>query len=223
MEAGESGQQNWRPIPDPTVLTTEQLHREINALEARMLGEVGALKTLLEASIAHLTSLVDDKVTCHDELDDARFDRIDARFDTLERHRLEQKEDTAGRLNYAIDTLKERADEHFKTNQEAIGKSERAVDTLIDKLSDEVDTKTGALSGKIDDLKERVGTIEASSRGAEQQRTEGRAHISTTTAVIGTVIAVVGILLALLVGHNSATRDPVLTTPTVTVVQTTPG
>jgi len=188
-----------------------------------MLAEVEALKALLEASIASLRQIMRENSVSRDRLDKVRFSRIDSRFATNERIRLEQKTDTRQRINYAIDSLRERADEHFRANQQAIISSKQANSTLTDKLSDAVDTKTDALSSKIDDLKERVGTIESAGRGAAAQRTEGRAHLSSTTAVIGTAIALVGILLALLVGRNSAktNNEPVIT-PTITLTVPNP-
>lgn len=218
--------QDWRPRPDPTVLTTEQLHREIAALESRIGSEVSALKTLLEASIRSVTTILDGKteeletkVSCATDLSDTRFDRIDTRFDVIERHRVEQKEDTDKRLGYVIDTLKERADEHYKSNRALIEKSEQSVLDTIAKQGDSFQASVAGLITRNDDLKERVGKIENIKEGAQEQKTEGRQQISSTTAIVGTVIAVIAVGLALLVGRNSDQSTPTITTPTVTVEQ----
>jgi hypothetical protein len=210
---------DWRPRPDPTILTTEQLHREINSLESRIAVEAAALKALLEASIAAVTATMETKVSAHHELDHERFSRIDTRFDTVERHRVEEKQDTNNRLNYVINTLKERADEHFKQNSALIEKSEQSILDTISKQGDSFKTTTDANLGRIDDLKERVGKIESIKEGALEQKTESRAQISGTTAIIGTIIAIVGIGLALLIGRNQNQAPVTVTVPTVTVEQ----
>jgi hypothetical protein len=160
---------------------------------------------------------VDTKVNAHNGLDDTRFDRIDSRFATIERHRVEQKEDTDKRINYVISSLKEQGDEHFKTNQSLIIKSEQASDASIAKLGDGFKTTTEAILQRIDDLKERVGKIEAIKTGVAEERTEGRAHLNTTAAIIGTVVAVVVAALALLVGRNTGATEAPPTPPIVTV------
>ncbi len=217
-------QDDWIPRPDPTILTTEQLHREIGALEARMNAEVEALKTLLEASIRSMeeildarTEILDTKVEAHEALDVNRFDRIDARFNTVEKHRMEQKDDTNLRLDYTIATLKERADEHFKSNRAVIEKTEQAFTDSLSKQAETFRTTNDANLGRIDDLKERIAKVESVGEGASAQRQEGRQQISSTTAIIGTVIAVIGIGLALLIGRNADRSPTVVTTPTVTV------
>lgn len=60
----------------------------------------------------------------------------------------------------------------------------------------------------------------ASNLGKQEQKSEGRAQISSTTAIIGTVIAVIAFALALLVGRNSGRADA--PPSTVTVTQTVP-
>jgi hypothetical protein len=223
--------QGWKPRPDPTILTTEQLHREIAALESRMLTETAALRTLLEASITSITEILaaqteilDTKVVAHRELDDQRFVEIDACFAAIDRHRLEAKADQTKQNDYVIDTLKERADEHYKANRSAIEKSEQSLLATIAKQADSFATTNEADRRAANDLKERVAKIESLGEGASAQRQEGRQQISSTTAIIGAVIAIIGIGLALLVGRNSHQPTPTNTTTTIqTTTITTPA
>ncbi len=81
-------------------------------------------------------------------------------------------------------------------------------------LEAQKETSSG-LSDKLDDVKDRVNRIESTWQGATDQRSEGRAQISSTTAIIGTILAVVGIGLALVVGHNTAaSNQPAVVTVT---------
>jgi hypothetical protein len=211
-----------RPVPDPTTLTTAALRREISSLTEYMLREVGALKLVIESSQAALKELVDTKVNAHNLLDDARFERIDVRFNTIEQHRIELKEDTTTRLNYVIEALKERADEHFKANQSLIEKSEQAADSSIAKLGDGFKTTTEAILQRIDDLKERVTKVESIKEGALEQRTEGRAITGSTVAIVGVVITAIIFVIGLL-GYSVTRRSPTPVTPTPVVTITTPA
>ncbi len=82
-------------------------------------------------------------------------------------------------------------------------------------LEAQKETSSG-LSDKLDDVKDRLNRSESARQGAVDQRSEGRAVISSTTAIIGTILAVVGIGLALVVGHNTAAKpQPVVVTVTM--------
>ncbi len=190
-----------RPPPsiDPTLLTTEQLHREIGSLANVIDGKIDRVLTVIE--------VLGTKMEGHWALDLERFSKVDERFMFAEQQRLEQKNDTR------------KADEDaLKAQKEAVTKSEAGTSESINKLSDTFTARTETLSSKIDDLKERVGRIESARQGAVEQRTEGRANISVTAAVIGSVVAVVGIALALLVGHNTANTKVVPVMPQVVTV-----
>jgi len=82
-----------RPPPsiDPTLLTTEQLLREI-----------GGLRELLLAKMA----VADTKMTGHFLIDTERFVQIEERFNLIERQRLEQKTDTGTSISAALDAQK---------------------------------------------------------------------------------------------------------------------
>jgi hypothetical protein len=82
-------------------------------------------------------------------------------------------------------------------NAKAIEKSENATTKTIDTLGEVITSSNKALSDKIDDLKSRVGQIEALAIGSRQNAGDRRADISTTTAILGAVVAVVIVALAL--------------------------
>jgi hypothetical protein len=218
---GHEATGNFRPVPDPTLLTTEALHREIASLSNFMLREIAALKLLIQASQGALKELVQTQVDAHNALDDARFERLDIHFATNEQHRLELKEDNTNRLNYVIEALKERGDEHFKANLALIEKSERTVDDSIAKIGDGFKTTTDAILQRIDDLKERVGKIEAIKQGAVEQKTESRAITGSTVAIVGVIITAILFVIGLL-GYSVSRRPPTTTTPTPIVTVTTP-
>lgn len=60
---GDVAEQNdtgdWKPRPDPTVLTTEALHREIASLHAIFEGKLTVLNELVNVHVAHLREQID--------------------------------------------------------------------------------------------------------------------------------------------------------------------
>jgi hypothetical protein len=80
-----SGQARLVPVPDPTLLTTEALHREVNALDDRLDTRIAGMSVLWEE----------------------RFSNVDDRFEWVERQRVEQKADTRAAVDAALAAAKE--------------------------------------------------------------------------------------------------------------------
>ena len=89
-----SEQQDWRPRPDPTVLTTEQLRRELSSLreiiEARLDGSDRATKLLsetvnrtptqIQTEIAHLRELMHEQLGSLGGSAEEKFKSIELQF-----------------------------------------------------------------------------------------------------------------------------------------------
>jgi hypothetical protein len=70
-----------KPDPDPTILTTEALTREV----------------------AYLKEMMNDKLTAERELVTEKFNSVWNRLQTIENHRIEQKADTKSEITKAFD------------------------------------------------------------------------------------------------------------------------
>src|SRR5580765_29323 len=127
-----------RPVPDPTVLTTAALYREVQHLTELLESKMNALDT---------------KMTGHFLIDAQRFAKIDEQFKTIESQRVEQKRDTQDALTAALTAQKEAVGKQDEANQKAITKSEAATADTLNKLSQLFKTTTDGLADKIDDLK----------------------------------------------------------------------
>src|SRR5687768_9854890 len=90
------GPQDWRPRPDPTVLTTEALHREVGALRELMEARIGALNLLVE-------SRVQSEIGRHEE----KFAKVSQQLALVEQQRVEQKADTKAAVDAALTAQKE--------------------------------------------------------------------------------------------------------------------
>jgi hypothetical protein len=134
------------PIPDPTVLTTEQLFREI-----------GRLEKLLDSRIISVREFIDE-----------RFNSVTTQFELIERQRVEQKKDTKDAVDAALAAAKEAVKEQTTASDRSITKSETATSEQLKQLTQ---TFTTALSGTADalmDVKDRVSKIETLKQGGKE-------------------------------------------------------
>jgi len=177
-----------RPVPDPTELTTEALHREI-----------GALKELMVAELAGV-----EKITGE------RFASVNKQLQLVETQRVEQKKDTKDAVDAALTAQKEAVREQTTASERAIAKSEASTKEQLNQLTATFTTAIGGVTDTLNDLKDRVGRVEAVKVGAQEQRVEQRAQITTAQALAYIVVAIIA-ALGLYVGfHNGASATKTL-------------
>lgn len=172
-------QRDSRPVPDPTVLTTQQLQREIGMsrefVEARISGFRDVLETRLDAmdkaigllhehnssTPDHIKDMVGQLQFLHEE----KFRSIGSQF--LERDtRTEQtSRDSKVAVDAALQAAKEAVGEQNKSNAMAIAKSEATFTKQIDQIGTLITTLQKGLDDKIDDIKGRLGSIESTRKG----------------------------------------------------------
>jgi hypothetical protein len=156
------------PRPDPTILTTEQLHREIAALREFILGE-----------IKHVGELSDD-----------RFRTIEAKFADVAERTAEQKSDTRAALDAALQAAKDAVSLQTEASNKAIDKSEAATIKQIDALGTLVEKSSQTEAEKIDDLKTRLDRIEGRAQGTQMS-------FGMVFAIVGSLAAVIGVIVVL--------------------------
>ena len=155
------------PIPDPTVLTTQQLLREI--LSARELLESKIITT--GEAIFHLQHLHEEK-----------FKSVEKQFIERDTRTESTQKDSKVAIDAALKAAKEAVEEQNKSNAMAIAKSEASFTKQIDQILVLVSTLGKGIDDKIEDIKSRVQTIEGHKQGANE--------------VWGYVIAAFGLLVA---------------------------
>jgi len=176
--------QDIRPIPDPTVLTTEASNR----LETM-------LRTLIKTEIEHQHDLFTEK-----------FTRIITQFAMLEDRTAEQKRDVKDALDAALAAQKEAAALQTTSLEKNIAKSETATNERIKSVENALSTSTKASDDKIGDLKDRVVAIEAVKLGNVEAVTASRAggvdargNMAAIMSIIMAIIAVASIIIAIIV------------------------
>jgi len=199
MAAGESN----LPVPDPTVLTTDQLRREISALreviEARLDGEaqatllrldtingfpemikeqIGHLESLLMARIVAAIENTDLKITTVDRVSNERFAAIEGTF-----------QGNALALAAALAAQKEAAAETNKANALAIGKSEAGTKEAQLALQQLTNTGLDSLSVRFSDLKSRIDKGEGKEVGVDHSANRAFAYIGAVGGVLAIILS----------------------------------
>jgi len=154
--------------PDPTVLTTEQLLREVERVKELMISELKGMNAVFEE----------------------RFNSIGTQLALIERQRIEQKEDTATAVQAALSAAKEAVKEQTTASEKSITKTETATSEQLRQLSTTFTTAQDAVADKVDDIKTRVERIENLKQGSKDAVTGAQAGIALLLALL----AIAGIL-----------------------------
>lgn len=150
---------NTVPVPDPTLLTTQQL-----------LGAVQALRELLETKISAADKRIDNNVDIISrlelrvieevghlrELHNEKFRGITVQFTERDIRVEETSRSSKIAVDAALQAAKEAVGEQNKSNALAIAKSENATTKQLDQLSQVMTTVQKSMDDKISDVKERM-------------------------------------------------------------------
>lgn len=179
---------NWRPVPDPTVLTTQQLLRELAALREVLMTRMDGY----DKAISLLQAFADRQPTVAEVV--ARFDEKFRGVDLQFKERDQRVEQAAKEYKVAVDAAfasqKEAVSEQNKSAAAAIAKSEAAAIKQIDAIGILVQANAKASDEKVDDIKTHLISIE----GRGQAYSQGFGWIATG---VGIVAAIIGAVLAI--------------------------
>jgi len=168
-----------RPVPDPTVLTTEALTREVSALKA-----------LLELRI-------ESESGARESADTFVQAGIERELQLIERQRVEQKKDTKDAVDAALAAAKEAVKEQTMASGLSIAKSENATNEQLKQLGTTFTTAISGVDRTINDWKDRVNKVEQvqAAQGGQQQGVS--ATVAWILAGIGGLVAVASIIIQL--------------------------
>jgi len=189
---------DMRPVPDPTVLTTEASIR----LET-------VLRNLIKAENDHLHELLTVEIIRQNELFAERLSGLSRQFSTqftmLDARTAEQKQDTTNALNAALAAQKEAVAAQTASSEKSITKSETATTERIKGVETLLATSTKATDDKITDLKDRVIAIEAVKLGNIEGKetilrsgTDMRAIIAVVISIAFLIVAMISVAIAIL-------------------------
>jgi len=196
--AYESGS---RPVPDPTVLTTKALEREVANLKEMMLRELMSMSdtirtrfsgmdeatTLLREHQEKVPSETDKAILHLRELMEEMFKSVDKQF--IQR-------DTA--VAAALQAAKEAVSAQNESNAIASSKMEVSFTKQIDQTAVLISSQSKGVDDKFDDIKNRVsileGTIGRGDKTAHVKEFSTQSWIGVAGIVVGAFVALAAIL-----------------------------
>ncbi len=214
--------EGWRPVPDPTVLTTEALMREVEQMHEWVMGllavrderlrGIDRATELLAATVERVPTAVQAEVGNLRAIMVEKFDSVGTQFKERDVRQEREARDNKLAVDAAFEAQEKQAAAQNKSNAEAINKSELATAETINKLGDAGEARDLSLSDKIDDLRARMGTVEASrlgfTQGSERAQNEGdradrrsEGKYVRAMAAVYAGFAAAGVLTTLAVAH----------------------
>lgn len=201
------------PVPDPSLLTTEQLRRELGAsekiFETRLAGMdrateliAGELERLTREFINRLDHQREDRdrelaalresltlmIQRVQAIGEERFAAVGTRFDERDIRTEQAAQEARISLDAALAAAKEAVSNQNKASALAIDKSDAATQKQIDSLGAQMATSIKFLEDKITDLSEQFARNEGKSQG-------GAALWAIIIGVIVVLVMAIGIFV----------------------------
>jgi len=177
-----------KPDPDPTLLTTENLRREIENLKELMETRLNASDAAREA----LHELIAVELKVLGNVTQQRFEGIATQF--AERDKRTEQLSIADKtaIAAALQAQKEAAGATNESNSVALAKMENNFTKLIDQGQTLLQSVAKNMDDKINDLKSRNDTREGQSRGVGLSA----AVIVQVVASVAAAVGVIGFVIA---------------------------
>jgi hypothetical protein len=182
-----------KPDPDPTVLTTQQLLREIGTSRETTEAILTGVKTAIEARLDAMDvaiklvheqtekfgGLIEASVNQLKDIDQVKFDAIRDRFS-----------DAKSALDVALQSASKAVDAAFSAAKEAASKIEVSFTKAIEQLQTLTIAQQKATDDKIDDARTRITTLESQKRGSSDSMVFIVSVAGLAIALIAAVAAV---------------------------------
>lgn len=191
------------PNPDPTILTTQQLLREIATSRELVESKVDGLQAMFETRLDGMDKAIEilnkisdramstiaESVSQLQKLHEEKFRSIATQFAERDTRTEQTSRDSKVAVDAALQAAKEAVGEQNKSNSLAIAKSETAFTKQIDQIGVQISTQQKGSDDKIDDIKSRLQSIESTKKGSDSTW-------AIVIAVAGLAIAIVVALIA---------------------------
>jgi len=167
------------PVPDPTILTTQALLREVESLrmstshnnnmlreliETRLDGNDQAV-ALLRTTTDKIPSYINNSILGLKELHQEKFDSIQTQFRERDTRTEQASKDSKVAIDAALSAQKESVDKQNISNTLAVNKSEFSFTKQVDEIGKRIDTVAKSLDEKVADIKDRITVIESRNQG----------------------------------------------------------
>lgn len=205
------------PIPDPSIITTEQIERAKTELRQEYQHRLEALdkivqtrldgidraSVLLDANVNRVPTLLDRVTAQIKELFDEKFVSIQKQLAERDVRAENDKVAAQTAVNAALQAQKEAAAAQNEANSAAITKSEAATIKQIDGIQQFIKSSNDATNDRIADLKGRLDRGEGAAKGTADTRVEHRNDGLYILAIIGGILGFLSFLVAIAVAISN--------------------
>jgi hypothetical protein len=204
------------PVPDPTVLTTDQLNRavaherdyvrgQVAVLEERLLGidratelrlsGIEGIPGQIDEKVVHLSAVMTERFNVMAE----RFESVGKQFNERDIRTQQQQEASGAALAAALQAAKELVGAQGEASAAAAVKSETSFTKQIDQIGTIIQTLEKALDARITELKERIDRGEGNTQGVVDQRGVQTTERQQSSANQNILIGVGGLVLTIII------------------------
>lgn len=190
---GPSG--DWTPRPDPTVLTTSQLLREIASTNEKFDLEITALReivmtrfdgmdkaiALIQAASDKMPSEVDVKVANLEAVTTERFRSVEQQFRERDVRTEQTSRDAKTAVDAALQAAKEAVGKQNDSFTLATSKSEGQFTKQIDQIGELLRTAIKALEDKVTDTRGLIADLKDRLAAAESRMTAAESRVIGST------------------------------------------
>jgi len=185
----QKGMVGGKPDPDPTILTTQALLREVASLkelfETRFSGVEDSID-LIRERVGHTHDVIDEKVTHLKDLTDEKFNGIAVRFAEARYLTEQTSRNDKLALDAALQAQKEDVGKQNDSNNASISKTEVLFTKQIDGLND-----------KIDDIKSRFIANDSQTKGKSEGIGLAGALTIGAAFIISSLVSVAALIVTL--------------------------
>jgi deoxyribodipyrimidine photolyase len=188
-----------RPDPDPTLLTTQQMLREVEELKDLVFTRLDAMDKaviLVTGNTAVTTGL---QISHLKELFAEKFETISLQFKERDVRTEQMATQTKVAVDAALQAAEKAVGKQNEAFQTATAKSELSVTKQIDQLGTLFQNSTRALEEKINELRDRFNRGEGVGAGRDNEHTSRLQSVAmgnSTIVAICAVAALIGGLIA---------------------------
>jgi len=193
------------PVPDPSLLTTQQLFREINALRELLSSRLNGMDKALDLVHENYVRIPSDTDKQISSLKELLFDKVVAleKAIQLQLHERDiRTEQSSAHSRLAIDAAlqaaKELVGEQNRASGTAITKSETAVNKQMEQFSLLIQTVQKSVDDKFGDMKDRITRSEGSGSGKTESEASHHSSVITMIAIVSACIALVSTICAVI-------------------------
>lgn len=205
------------PIPDPSVLTTEQLRRELDKLQELIYSRMDAMERaaeVLDENVNRQPTILDREMDKLNLLTAERFNSIAVQFKERDVRTDQDKLAATTAVNAALQAQKEAAGASNISNSAAIAKSEAGFTKEIDAIKNLLLSNKDGINTQITDLVARLNRSEAAVVNTREVRVDRHSEVSGIMGIVGGIVGVVSLVAMLLFGilnsvHTAGAPTPI--------------